>query len=206
MNFNILEHLNIFFAIIMCVLYFAFVFCAKKTESKFFIFFISSFVNIFNYSIVLKNEYNFLSVVLLNLMFVFIIIFFYIYCDVNNNILSNDFVESSDAKNLITIIIFILSFISLCFIFNSLYTRKDRLTNKPLTNNIIATSNIVIKNSNIKQEKQTIKIEKTNYIIYNRNIRFLNNNKVFHNYNLIILFYIIAIMTSFFINNSNIKK
>lgn len=206
MAIDVLNNLNIFFATLMCILYVAFIFYAKKTESKFFIFFISSFVNIFNYSVVLKNEYNFLSIVLLNLLFLFVIIFFYIYSNIENNILPNDFVESSDMKNLIVLSIFIFSFISICCIFSSLYFKKNKLTNTPLTNNIITTKNVVMKDENIKQHKQSIEIDGTKYTVYNRNIEFIDSNKIFRNYNLIILFYMALIMTSFFINNINNKN
>ena len=151
MSISVLNNLNIFFATLMCVLYVAFIFYAKKTESKFFIFFISSFINIFNYSVVLKNEYNFLSIVLLNLLFLFVIIFFYIYSDIENNILPDDFVESSDMKNLIVLSIFIFSLVSICCIFSSLYFKKSRLKNTPLLNNIVTTNNVIIKNSDIKE-------------------------------------------------------
>ena len=206
MSISVLNNLNIFFATLMCVLYVAFIFYAKKTESKFFIFFISSFINIFNYSVVLKNEYNFLSIVLLNLLFLFVIIFFYIYSDIENNILPDDFVESSDMKNLIVLSIFIFSFVSICCIFSSLYFKKSRLKNTPLLNNIVTTNNVIIKNNDIKEQKKSIEIDNTTYTIYNRNTEFIDSNKIFRNYNLIILFYMTLIMASFFINNMNDKN
>lgn len=206
MSISVLNNLNIFFATLMCVLYVAFIFYAKKTESKFFIFFISSFINIFNYSVVLKNEYNFLSIVLLNLLFLFVIIFFYIYSDIENNILPDDFVESSDMKNLIVLSIFIFSFVSICCIFSSLYFKKSKLKNTPLSNNIVTTNNVIIKNNDIKEQKKSIEIDNTTYTIYNRNTEFIDSNKIFRNYNLIILFYMALIMASFFINNMNNKN
>ena len=206
MSISVLNNLNIFFATLMCVLYVAFIFYAKKTESKFFIFFISSFINIFNYSVVLKNEYNFLSIVLLNLLFLFVIIFFYIYSDIENNILPDDFVESSDMKNLIVLSIFIFSLVSICCIFSSLYFKKSRLKNTPLSNNIVTTNNVIIKNNDIKEQKKSIEIDNTTYTIYNRNTEFIDSNKIFRNYNLIILFYMALIMASFFINNMNDKN
>lgn len=206
MSISVLNNLNIFFATLMCVLYVAFIFYAKKTESKFFIFFISSFINIFNYSVVLKNEYNFLSIVLLNLLFLFVIIFFYIYSDIENNILPDDFVESSDMKNLIVLSIFIFSLVSICCIFSSLYFKKSRLKNTPLLNNIVTTNNVIIKNNDIKEQKKSIEIDNTTYTIYNRNTEFIDSNKIFRNYNLIILFYMALIMASFFINNMNDKN
>ena len=206
MSISVLNNLNIFFATLMCVLYVAFIFYAKKTESKFFIFFISSFINIFNYSVVLKNEYNFLSIVLLNLLFLFVIIFFYIYSDIENNILPDDFVESSDMKNLIVLSIFIFSLVSICCIFSSLYFKKSKLKNTPLSNNIVTTNNVIIKNNDIKEQKKSIEIDSATYTIYNRNTEFIDSNKIFRNYNLIILFYMALIMASFFINNMNDKN
>lgn len=187
----------------MSALYIAFVFYAKKTESKFFIFFISSFINIFNYSIILKNEYNFLSVVLLNLLFAFVIIFFYIYSDIGNNILPNDFVENSDFKNIMSVLIFLFSFFSICFIFCFTYFKKDAIKSFNINTNVINNVSFVMKEEDKLQHINIIDSNDIKYTIYNKNIKFIDNNKIFRNYNLIILCYIIILMVSFVINDKS---
>lgn len=187
----------------MSALYIAFVFYAKKTESKFFIFFISSFINIFNYSIILKNEYNFLSVVLLNLLFAFVIIFFYIYSDIGNNILPNDFVENSDFKNIMSVLIFLFSFFSICFIFCFTYFKKDAIKSFNINTNVINNVSFVMKEEDKLQHINIIDSNDIKYTIYNKNIKFIDNNKIFRNYNLIILCYIIILMISFVINDKS---
>ena len=198
-----IEHLNVLFAILMSTLYFAFIFCAKRTESKFFIFFLSSFINVFSYSTTLKNEFNFLSMIILSLVFIFVMALFYIHCELENNILSSDFVENSDIKNLVTIIIFLTGFISLCFIFTKLYTAKDKIQNMNLNNNVLSERNIVEKENDVKRDVQITTINNTRYITYRRNVKFLDKNRIFKNYNLLILFYILAIIVNLFINNPN---
>ena len=203
---NIITNIDIFFTLIITAVYIAFIFFAKSLDSKFIVFFISSFINIFSYSTILKNENNFLTVVLLNLFFIITLIFFYIYTDTKNNLLTSDYVESSDIKNIITTTIFILSFIIISFIFYSLNKTKNLFYNNTLDNRaIIADNNYYYNINGIKQEKKEIRLNNTNYVIYNRKINFLEKNYFFKHYNLMILFYVALLIITFTTNNS-IKK
>ena len=149
---NIITNIDIFFTLIITAVYIAFIFFAKSLDSKFIVFFISSFINIFSYSTTLKNEINFLTVVLLNLFFILTLVFFYIYTDTKNNLLTSDYVESSDIKNIITTTIFILSFVIISFIFYSLNKTKIFFYNNTIDNRaIIADNNYYHKINNIKQ-------------------------------------------------------
>ena len=203
---NIITNIDIFFTLIITAVYIAFIFFAKSLDSKFIVFFISSFINIFSYSTILKNENNFLTVVLLNLFFIITLIFFYIYTDTKNNLLTSDYVESSDIKNIITTTIFILSFIIISFIFYSLNKTKNLFYNNTLDNRaIIADNNYYYNINGVKQEKKEIRLNNTNYVIYNRKINFLEKNYFFKHYNLMILFYVALLIITFTTNNS-IKK
>lgn len=203
---NIIANLDIFFTLLMTLTYIAFVFYTKSIDSKFMVFFISCFINIFNYSVVLKNEINFLSIVTLNIFFIISMIFFYIYADPNSNLLSSDYIESSDIKNIIIILIFILSFISISFIFYSLSKNKNYLLRTQLNNVLVADQNYNYKNKyDVKQEKLLLNIDGNNYIVYNKNIPFIENNKIFRHYNLLILFYIVVLISTFIVNNMRRK-
>lgn len=199
---DIIANIDIFFTLLMSAVYFAFVFFTKTVDSKFIVFFISCFINIFNYSIVLKNEINFLSVLTLNIFFIIVVIFLYMSVNTDSNLLSSDYIESSDIKNIVTILIFVFSFISISYIFYSLNKNKDKLITKQLNNVIIADNNYYYKKNNLKQEKLTLKIDNKNYVIYNKNISFIENNKIIKHYNLIILFYIVILITAFIYNNT----
>ena len=199
---NIITNIDIFFTLIITAVYIAFIFFAKSLDSKFIVFFISSFINIFSYSTTLKNEINFLTVVLLNLFFILTLVFFYIYTDTKNNLLTSDYVESSDIKNIITTTIFILSFVIISFIFYSLNKTKIFFYNNTIDNRaIIADNNYYHKINNIKQEKKEIKLNDTNYIIYDRKNNFLEKNYFFKHYNLMILFYVALLIVTFITNN-----
>ncbi|MDR1498982.1 MAG: hypothetical protein LBS34_01700 [Rickettsiales bacterium] len=198
------NNLDVFFTIIMMLLYIAFVFCAKNIISKFFIFFISSFINIFNYSVVLKNEYNFLTIVLLNVIFMLAVAFFYVHSNTDNKNLSSDFMEANDIKNFITITIFLISFVSLCFIFLSFNSKKE-MFNKLFSNKIVADKTDNFRVDGLVQKKQELQINNQKYIIYTRNINFIENSNIFLNYNLIIIFYIAVSIIGFFIT-SGIKE
>ena len=200
---DIITNLDIFFTVLMTAVYIAFTFYAKTTDSKFIVFFISSFINIFNYSITLKNEINFLSIVLLNLFFILTMVFFYIYLDVNDNFLPSDYVESSDLKNIITILIFFLSFLAIASIFYSLNKDKSLFFNQKLNNSvIISENNDYYSDYNGKQKKNEIQIDNTKYIIYNRKLNFIENNYFFKHYNLMILLYVVILVVTFIINNA----
>jgi hypothetical protein len=196
----LVNNLEIFFMIIMSMLYIAFIFFTENTTSKSLIFFISSFINIFNYSFVLKNEYNFLTMVLLNIIFVLIVAFFYVYSDTSNNSLSADFIEDNDIKNFIVIIIFAVSLFVLCFIFLK-YNSKKEFFSKNFSNKILIDSTTNYKVDNLVQKKEIILIGGHNYIIYTRKIRFIEENNMFSNYNLIVILYVVVSIISFFITN-----
>lgn len=201
----LLNNLDIFFIIIMGLLYISFIFLAEDINYKFFIFFISSFINIFNYSVVLKNEYNFLTIVLLNIIFILIIIIFYIYSDIKQENLSSDFIESNDIKNFITIVIFLGSFILLCYIFIILNSKKNLFGNNINKNTIITTEKYYYKKNNILEKKEIINNKNEHYTIYTRNIPFIEKNNIFLNYNLIIILYITITIVSFFMTNNKRK-
>ena len=199
---NIITNIDIFFTLIITAVYIAFIFFAKSLDSKFIVFFISSFINIFSYSTTLKNEINFLTVVLLNLFFILAIIFFYIYTDTKSNLLTSDYIESSDIKNIITTTIFILSFVIISFIFYSLNKTKNLFYNNTINNKaIIADNNYYYNINGIKQEKKEIKLDNTNYIVYDRKNNFLEKSYFFKHYNLMILFYVALLIVTFITNN-----
>lgn len=203
---DIIANLDIFFTLLVALVYIAFVFYTKTIDSKFMVFFISCFINIFNYSIIIKNEINFLSIVTLNIFFILSMVFFYIYLDPNSNLLSSDYIENSDIKNILTIIIFVFSFILISFIFFSLSSNRERLYINQLNNNILTDKNYYYKNKDdLKQEKLYINTKEKTYIVYNKNISFIENNGFFKHYNLIILFYIIMLISFFIINNMRQK-
>lgn len=202
----VLNSLDIFFVIMMAMLYIAFVFLAKNITSKFFIFFISSFVNIFNYSVVLKDQYSFLTVVLLNIIFMLIVIIFFIYSNLEKENLPSSFIESNDIKNLIIIVIFLTSFIILCFIFTSINKQKDLFKGGTLNgNHILTTTKIYYKEKNI-QRKEIFENNGQKFIIYNRNIDFIEKNNIFTNYNLFIVLYVSIVIVVFFATNKTRVK
>ena len=201
---NIITNLDIFFTIMITAVYIAFIFFAKSLDSKFIVFFISSFINIFSYSTTLKSEINFLTVVLLNLFFILTIVFFYIHVDTNSNLLTSDYLESSDIKNVITTLIFVFSFFIISLIFYSLNKNRNLFYNTTISNKSIVTDkNYYYKDSKEqnKQEKKEIKIDNINYVVYNRKLDFIENNYFLKHYNLIVLFYVILLVTTFIINN-----
>ena len=202
MNQFFVNGLDLFFVGIMGLLYIAFVFFAKNLRSKFFIFFISSFINIFNYSIVLNNEYSFFTIVLLNIIFILIVMIFYIFLNREQKNLPSSFIESNDIKNTITVLIFSTSFIILCFIFILLNVKKDRFKIKNDNYNILTNVKLYEKDKNNNIQKKEIFInEDYKYIVYSRNLEFIEKNKIFSNYNLLILLYISTMIVMFFITN-----
>lgn len=197
----LINGLDLFFVGMMGLLYIAFVFFAKNIRSKFFIFFISSFINIFNYSIVLNNEYSFFTVVLLNIIFILIVIVFYIFLNREQENLPQNFVESSDIKNLITLLIFATSFVILCSIFLLLNVKKDRFKIKNIDVNTLTTTKLYTKKNSEIQKKEIYTSDGHKYIIYTRNLDFIEKNDIFSNYNLLIILYISTMIVMFFITS-----
>ncbi len=203
----LINSLDIFFLVMMWLLYIAFIFFAKNITSKFFIFFISCFVNIFNYSIVIKNEYSFLTIVLLNIIFMLVVAIFYIYVDMSQENLSSNFIEGNDIKNLIIISIFVTSFIMISLIFNGINKKKNLFNNISINKtNILTTNKLYKKTSNGLEQKEILDINGQKFIVFTRNIVFIENNNIFLNYNLLIILYISVIIVVFFITNKKNTK
>lgn len=203
----LVNSLDIFFTVMMGLLYVAFVFFAKNITSKFFIFFISGFINIFNYSVIIKNEYSFLTLVLLNIIFMLVIAILYIYIDANQENLDSSFIESNDIKNFTIIIILIASFIMLCLIFRAINMKKELFYNISINRaNILTTEKYYKKVDSSIEKKEIFSDGGQKFIIYTRNLAFIENNNIFLNYNLLIILYVSVVIVVFFITNKKKGK
>lgn len=194
------KYIEIFFAIIPQLLFIAFVFLTTHLNSKFFIFFISSFINIFCCSAIMNDQYNFLYIVLLNIIFMLVIIFYYILINTEEDVLSMDFIHRTTIRYVIIILSFLVSFISISIVFTAIVHRKDQLpVNKP---SIVVLADkrekIRSKNKNIMIEKKTINSDGITNLIYEKR---LTNKGIesFKYFNVIMYVYVIFLSVSYFI-------
>lgn len=194
MELGIFEYLDIFFTISTMMLYVAFLFFTTHINSKFFIFFISCFANIFCYSIIIKKEYNFFFLVLLNVLFMLIMVFYYIMIDLDEKSLTQEFTNRSTLKHVLIISFFLCGLFFILTIF-SIFYKKQELINSNY-NVVPIAFNKVVKNSYESKLDNYGKID-NNIIVYQKNVRELNN-KVFSNFNILVLVYICLLNVLYF--------
>ncbi len=131
-----------------------------------------------------------------------VVAIFYIYVDMSQDNLSSNFIEGNDIKNLITITIFITSFVMICFIFKSINKKKDLFNNISINKtNILATNKYYKKTKDSLEKKEIFNINEQKFIVFTRNIAFIEKNNIFLNYNLLIILYISIVIVVFFITN-----
>jgi hypothetical protein len=187
------------------LLFIAFVFLTTHLNSKFFIFFISGFANIFCYSAVLNDQYNFSYVVLLNIIFMLIIAFYYILIDIEEDSLPIDFIKRTPLKYFIIIISFLISFVSILSIFRSFVRRSEILNiNKPSVVVVDYREKMKTKNKNLTIEKKLIDAQHTNIknIVYEKTFKDIKMS-VFKYFNTAILIYVIFLSVNYFIYKEN---
>ncbi|MDR2760756.1 MAG: hypothetical protein LBB09_02830 [Rickettsiales bacterium] len=206
MNFELIvfKYADIFFTVISGALFVAFVFLTTHINSKFFIFFISSFANIFCYSVIIADQYNFSYIVLLAIIFMLIVIFYYILVDIDEKLLPVEFVNRTTLRYIVIIASFLISFLFISIAFTSLIRRKDALHYNDFST-VLANQREKVESGsgkNITLEKKTVVDGQEKNIIYEKTFR--SKRTIFFKYfNILIFIYVIFLNISYFIYKRN---
>ncbi len=198
----IFGNIDIFFTLVLICLYLGNIFFVRDLFFRFLVFFCSEFISIMNLLFIFYKQDNFLTLLLMNVVFMLLIVYLLFYSKNNKEIVDTPIGANKKSTVILSIIFYLCIFSMTAYSF-------IKINNKDIINSsddkLLIYNRNYIKNEHgidIKNEVMNIKTGKVDYQ-YIKHPKAFENKSFLKKYNFLIILYTLFVVFMFFISKSH---